>query len=71
MIRRAFLLAFSSVLVATVSLAPAPAAAMTAPCTLATFAALNLPETTIMLVESLQRARTRRPSATSPCPSVG
>ena len=40
-------------MIATGALAPAPAAATTAPCTLETFAALNLPETTITLVESL------------------
>jgi feruloyl esterase len=53
MIRRFFLLAFSIVLVATILLAPAPAAVTPAPCTLATFETLNLPEATITLVESL------------------
>ena len=40
-------------MIATGALAPVPAAAATAPCNLATFETLNLPETTIMLVESL------------------
>ncbi|HEX6438715.1 MAG TPA: tannase/feruloyl esterase family alpha/beta hydrolase [Candidatus Binatia bacterium] len=53
MIRRFFLLAFFLVPIATVSRAPAPAAAAPAACTIETFAALNLPETTITLVESL------------------
>src|SRR5207244_12915949 len=53
MSRRFFLLVLSIAMTATVALAPAPAAATTAPCTLATFADLNLPETTITLVESL------------------
>ena len=51
--RRFCLLVLSIAMIATVALAPAAAAATTAPCTLATFAALNLPETTITLVESL------------------
>ena len=40
-------------MIATGALAPVPGTAATAPCTLETFAALNLPETTITLVESL------------------
>ena len=51
--RRFCLLILSIAMIATVALAPAAAAGTTAPCTLATFAALNLPETTITLVESL------------------
>ena len=53
MSRRFFFLVLSIAITATIALAPAPAAAATAPCTLETFAALNLPETTITLVESL------------------
>jgi feruloyl esterase len=53
MSRRFFLLVLSIVMIATGALAPTPAAATTAPCTLGTFASLNLPETTITLVESL------------------
>ena len=53
MSRRFFFLVLSIAIAATIALAPAPAAAATAPCTLETFAALNLPETTITLVESL------------------
>ena len=56
MSRRFFILVLSIALIVTVSLAPALAAATTAPCTLATFADLNLPETTITLVESLPAA---------------
>ena len=50
MSRRFFFLVLSIAMTATVALAPAPVAATTAPCTLASFAALNLPETTITLV---------------------
>ena len=46
MSRRLFLV-LSIAMIATGALAPAPGAAATAPCTLETFAALNLPETTI------------------------
>ena len=53
MSRRFFLIVLSIAMIATGALAPEPVAATTAPCTLETFAALNLPETTIMLVESL------------------
>ena len=69
--RRFCLLILSIAIIATVALAPAAAAGTTAPCTLATFAALNLPETTITLVESLPAGQTPRPSATSPFQSVG
>src|SRR5262249_15982639 len=50
---RFFLLVLSIGMIATGGLARERGAARTAPCSLATFAALNLPETTIMLVESL------------------
>ena len=40
-------------MIATGALAPVPGTAATAPCTLETFATLNLPETTITVVESL------------------
>ena len=52
MIRRIFSV-LAIAMIATGVLAPARSAAATAPCTLATFETLNLPETTIMLVESL------------------
>ena len=71
MSRRFFLFVLSIAMIATGALAPAPAAATTAPCTLETFDALNLPETTITLSSRCQRDRTRRPSATSPFQSVG
>jgi feruloyl esterase len=61
MSRRFFLFVLSIALIATIALAPARAAATTAPCTLATFEALNLPETTILLVESL-------PAGSNPSP---
>jgi feruloyl esterase len=53
MSRRFFLLFLSIAVVATVSHALAPAAATTAPCIPKTFEDLNLPETTITMVESL------------------
>ena len=68
MIGRLFLLAFFIVLVATASHAPAPAAAAIAPCTIETFAALNLPETSITLVESLPAGTNSAPVANLPVP---
>src|SRR5262249_46856242 len=50
---RFFLLVLSIGMIATGALAPEPVAATTAPCTLATFATLNLPEATTMHAESL------------------
>src|SRR5262245_12726428 len=50
---RFFLLVLSITMIATVAFVPKRVAATTASCTLKTFADLNLPETTIMLVESL------------------
>src|SRR5215468_4426073 len=61
MSRRFFLLLLSTALIVTVSLAPAPSAAASAPCTIKTFADLNLPETTIMLVESLPAGQNPAP----------
>src|SRR5262245_11659516 len=57
--RRFFILVLSIALIITVSLVPA--AAMTAPCAIETFASLNLPETTIMLVESLPAGQNPSP----------
>ena len=70
MSRRFFLFVLSIAMIATGALAPTPAATTT-PCTAETFADLNLPETTIMLVQSLPAGRTRRPSVTSLCQSAG
>src|SRR5262245_55678899 len=61
MSRRFFLLALSIALIVTISIVPTPAAAASAPCTIETFAGLNLPETTITLVES-------RPAGQNPAP---
>src|SRR5262252_118968 len=61
MSRRFFLLILSIAMIATGALAPAPVVATTAPCALATFAALNLSETTIMLVESLPAGQNPAP----------
>src|SRR5262245_30115403 len=66
MSRRFFLLILSIAMIATGALAQGVVAqgvvaATTAPCALATFADLNLPETTIMLAES-------RPAGQNPAP---
>ena len=59
--RRFFLLVLSIAMIATAAFVPVPVAATAAPCTLAAFAALNLPETTIMLVESLPAGQNSSP----------
>src|SRR5262252_6467956 len=56
MSRRFFLLILSIAMIA-----QGAVAATTAPCALATFADLNLPETTIMLVESLPAGQNPAP----------
>ena len=61
MSRRFFLLALFIVMIATGVLAPAPVTATNAHCTLADFTALNLPETTIMRVESLPAGQNPSP----------
>ena len=48
-------------MIATGALAPVPGTAATAPCNLATFETLNLPETTIILVESLPAGQNLSP----------
>ncbi len=68
MSRRFFLLVLSIALIATVVLAPRPAVATPAPCALATFAALNLPDTTITLVQSLPAGSNPSPVGTIALP---
>ena len=68
MSRRFFLLVLSIALIATVVLAPPPAVATPAPCALATFAALNLPDTTITLVQSLPAGSNPSPVGTIALP---
>ena len=51
--RRRLFLVLAVAMLATGALTPSRSAAVNAPCTLETFAALNLPETTITVVESL------------------
>ena len=68
MSRRFFLLTLSIIMITTGALAPEPVAATTAPCAIETFASLNLPETTIMLVESLPAGPNPSPVGTIALP---
>jgi len=68
MSRRFFLLVLSIAVIGRLTLASALATAMTAPCTLETFAALDLPETTITLAESLPAGPNPAPVGTIALP---